>query len=376
MEKRVLFVVNSFEYFVSHRLPIALEARRNGWEVHTASFGEPPRILRELGLMTHSITLVRGGVNPFIEAKSIYELFGLFKRVRPELVHLVTTKPVLYGGLAARLAQVPRALYAVAGLGSVFVKENGRLGLLRRLLQAFYRQSLKHPNSSVIFQNTADRTALIAIGAVQVDRARLIPGSGVDLQAYPVLPEPAGKLVVTMAARLLRDKGVVEFVEAAHLLHERGVDCEFRLIGEADPCNPSTVTEAELGQWRDAGHVRLLGYRKDIAHQYAQSHVVCLPSYYGEGLPKCLIEAASCGRAVVTTEVPGCRDAIEPDVSGLLVTPRDARALADAIQRLIECPQMRRQMALEGRRLAESKFAIEKIVAAHMGIYRELLGNS
>jgi glycosyltransferase involved in cell wall biosynthesis len=293
-------------------------------------------------------------------------------RIRPSIVHLVTIKPVLYGGLAARMARVPSMVAAISGLGALFVANGERVGVLRRLVQAFYRLALGHPNSVVIFQNTDDLAVLDSLGALRPEQARLIRGSGVSLEEYPIRPEPVGgPMVVTMAARLLVDKGVGEFVEAAGILSDRRVPVEFRLIGDPDPGNPATVTEQQLAQWGSVPNLRLLGFRRDIAEQYAQSNIVCLPSYR-EGLPKSLVEAAACGRTVVTTDVPGCRDAIEPDVSGVLVPPRDARALADAIQDLLEHPEKRRAMSGAGRELAEREFVIEKIVAQHLAIYDEL----
>jgi glycosyltransferase involved in cell wall biosynthesis len=177
-----------------------------------------------------------------------------------------------------------------------------------------------------------------------------------------------------MAARLLRDKGLLEFVEAARLLKSRGVAVVMRLIGSPDPGNPTSATQSELRGWSAERIVELPGYCTDIASQYAAAHIVCLPSYR-EGLPKGLVEAAACGRAVVTSDVPGCRDAIDPNITGVLVPAKNPIALADAIQALIESPERRAQMGKAGRELAEQAFAIEKIVAQHMTIYRELLAH-
>jgi glycosyltransferase involved in cell wall biosynthesis len=324
------------------------------------------------GLVHHTIPFTRSGSNPVRELCSLVSLWRLMRDVQPSVVHLVTIKPVLYGGLAARMARVPSMVAAISGLGSVFVGSGGKIGLFRRLVPVFYRLALRHRNSAVIFQNEDDRDVMASMGALRPGQPRLIRGSGVALEDYPVLPEPAeGPVVVTMAARLLVDKGVGEFVEAAQILADRGVPVEFRLIGEPDPGNPATVTDRQLGAWNSVPNLRLLGFRKDIASQYAQSNIVCLPSYR-EGLPKSLVEAAACGRAVVTTDVPGCRDAIETGESGTLVPPRDAKALADAIEYLVEHPDVRRAMGGAGRRLAERAFAIDKIVAQHLAIYEEL----
>ncbi len=240
------------------------------------------------------------------------------------------------------------------------------------LVKRLYAAAFKQKRLAVIFQNPDDRDTLLSLVALDSSRTRMIRGSGVALGEYLCQPEPAGTPVVVMAARLLRDKGVFEFVQAAEHLVERNAAVKMRLIGSPDPGNPTSVSEHDLERWKQAGVVELLGYRTDIAEQYAAANIVCLPSYR-EGLPKSLVEAAACCRAVVTTDVPGCRDAIIPDVTGLLVPVKDPVRLADALQSLIENPVLRKKMGREGRKLAEEAFAIERIVAQHLQIYRELL---
>jgi glycosyltransferase involved in cell wall biosynthesis len=247
-----------------------------------------------------------------------------------------------------------------------------RARLLRNFVNWLYRFALGHPNIRVIFQNPEDRSVLLDKGALNLNQTVLIRGSGVSLEDYPHRPEPVGIPVVVFAARLLRDKGVGEFVEAARLLHSRGVQVRFRLIGSPDPGNPTTITENELNTWRKEGEVELLGFRDDIPELFAEANIVALPSY-GEGLPKVLIEAAACGRAVVTTDCPGCRDAIEAGTTGLLVPVRDPIALAEAIEMLIKDNDLRHRMGQAGRVLAELEFGVEKVVDAHLNAYQELL---
>lgn len=373
---KLLFVVNTPEFFLSHRLPLAIAARRTGFCVHVATgLGSESacRQIGEMGFVHHLMPLSRSGRNPCAELRSLWALFGLMRRLRPDLVHLVTIKPVLYGGLMARFVGVPAVVAAISGLGSVFVARGGRVAWLRRNVELLYRLALGHPNLKAIFQNSDDRAVLIAVGAVRDSQTVLIRGSGVVLSDYPVCEEPDDIPVVALAARLLKEKGVLEFIEAARLLTKRGIAARFWLVGAPDPGNPSSVTSEEIAEWSEARLVEPLGYRSDIANLFARSNMVVLPSYYGEGLPKVLIEAAACGRAVITTDHPGCRDAIEAGKTGLLVPVRDPVALADAIQTLIENPVRRRQMGLAGRALAEREFAIEGVVAAHMKLYRELL---
>lgn len=375
-DKLILFVVNTPDFFLSHRLPLALAARDEGYSVHIATAADSElHAICDHGFTHHVIDFARSGQNPFHESKTLIQLARLFQKLQPDLVHLVTIKPVLYGGLAARWARLQSVVAAVSGLGTVFVASS-TLGKFRRwLIVKLYIAAFRQKNLAVIFQNPDDRDTLLHSGCLHQGNVCMIRGSGVPLEDYPVLPEPQGVPVVVMAARLLKTKGVVVFVEAARLLKERGVAVNMRLIGSPDPGNPNSVTEEELNEWRNEGVVELMGFRRDIAEQYGAANIVCLPSFYGEGLPKCLVEAAACGRSVITTDMPGCRDAIEPGKSGALIPARDAKALADAIQNLVENPDKRREMGEAGRQLAERVFAIEKIVEQHMNIYKELLAD-
>lgn len=328
-----------------------------------------------MGFEHHLLPISRSGRNPLAELRTLWGLYRLMQKIRPDLVHLVTIKPVLYGGLIARLSGVPGMVAAISGLGTVFVDRGKKRSWMRRGVEWLYRLALGHSNSKVVLQNPDDRTALICMGAAHKDKTVLIRGSGVSLASYPMQPEPEGVPIVTFAGRLLEDKGVREFVEAARVLKERGVVARFWLAGSPDPENLTSITEMELSDWSKVGFVETLGYRTDIPDIFANSNIVVLPSYR-EGLPKALVEAAACGRAVVTTDVPGCRDAIEPGATGLLVPVRDASRLADAIQFLIENPDRRKQMGVSGRALAEREFAIEKVVDAHLVIYRELMNGT
>jgi len=372
-KKKLLFIVNVDWFFISHRLPIALKAIEEGYEVHLlCTITDKAEYLKGLGLIVHPFLFSRSGRDIFNELACVFGLYKQIKSIKPDLLHLVTIKPVLYGGIAARMAKVPGVVSAVSGLGFLFVKRAGlQAKLLRNTALFLYRLAMGHPNQRVIFQNQTDMNTLVVTNCVQKDKVRIIRGSGVDLQDYHVLPEPDGTPIVVMASRLLKDKGVYEFVEAARLVKSKGVKVLFQLIGEPDSGNPASVTTDTVRSWQDEGVVECLGFRSDIAHLFAQAHIVVLPSYR-EGLPKVLMEAAACGRAVITTDMPGCRDAVEPDVSGLLVPARNAKALAQAIERLIKDDILRKQMGRAGRDLAEREFSVDKVVAAHIAIYREL----
>jgi glycosyltransferase involved in cell wall biosynthesis len=375
MDRRILFVANSPAFFVSHRLPLASAALREGYEVHVATMsGQAVSQITAAGIIHHALPLTRSGSNPLNELFVFISIYKLFRRLHPELVHLVTIKPVLYGGLAARLAGIRSVVAAVTGLGYVFIARGLKASIMQVAIMNFYRIAFGKKNLCVIFQNHDDRNNFVKAGMLDGDKTILIKGSGVDLTDFSATAEPEGLPVIIMIARLLRDKGVVEYIEAARTILQRGVQAKFIVVGDVDPDNPATITEHELDQFRKEGCVEFLGFRSDIPALLATSNIVVLPSYR-EGFPKVLVEAAASGRAVVTTDVPGCRDSIEPAVSGLLVPVRDGKALADAIQRLIENSSLRQNMGREGRLLAEKEFSIEKIVQAHLDIYRMLEAN-
>ncbi|WP_313067998.1 glycosyltransferase family 4 protein [Achromobacter animicus] len=369
----LLFVVNNPAFFMSHRVPVALAAQKAGYDVHVATMDGPAVAdIQALGMTHHAIPMTRSGKHPLQELGTLLALVRLFRRLRPDVVHLVTIKPVLYGGIAARIARVPGMVAAISGLGFVFLSNSLKMRLVRAVVARLYRVALGHPNSRVIFQNANDRDLLKSLGAVREDQVVIIRGAGVNLDAYRPTPEPpAPPVVVTMVARLLRDKGVQEFVQAAKLLRERGVPVTMQLVGGLDAGNPTSATQADVDAWQQDGCVQALGERSDVAALYAAAHIAVLPSYR-EGLPKSLIEAAACGRAVVTTDVPGCRDAIEPNVTGLLVPVRDAAALADAIARLAQDAALRQAMGMAGRALAEREFDINRVARIHVALYDAL----
>lgn len=367
--KRLMIVVNAAEFFLSHRLPIALRAREAGYDVHVACPpGNGVEEISSLGFSYHELPFSRKGQNPLYELQTVIKLAQLLQRVKPDVLHLVTIKPVLYGGIVARILGNVAVVAAITGLGTVFNPKSVKEKVRERIVALLYRIALKQKRLMVIFQNANDRDVISRICGLSADRVALIRGSGVDLAYFVPKPEPEGKVVVAMAARLLRDKGVGEFVEAARILSARSADVEMRLAGQIDEGNPTSVSKEELEGWRSISNLKLLGHVENIAGFYADSNIVCLPSYH-EGLPKSLIEAAASGRAVITTDVPGCRDAIEVGRTGMLVPVGNAEALASAVETLATNPTLRHEMGVEGRHLAEEAFALEIVVQRHLEIY-------
>jgi glycosyltransferase involved in cell wall biosynthesis len=370
-----LFIINDPIFFISHRLPLAVAAKKAGYKVFVATgAGENQSAITDAGFEYLQLPLTRGGMNPFSELRLLWAIAAVYRLVRPDLVHLVTIKPVLYGGLLARLLRVPAMVAAISGMGYLFASE--RRSLARRLAECLYRVALGHPRSRVIVQNTADREALFRIGALKHDHDMLIPGSGVDLDAFTSTPMPEAMPLVVLPARMLWDKGVGEFVEAAHILSQRNISVQMALVGPYDPHNPRAVPLAQLEDWRANGPVEWWRRRDDMPKVLASASIVALPSYYREGVPKALLEAAASGRAIVTTDAPGCRDVVEPGKNGLLVPARDAVALADAIQELLADHERLVEMGRYSRQKAVAEFGIERVVDLHMQIYRELSGLS
>ncbi|HWS73475.1 MAG TPA: glycosyltransferase family 4 protein [Thermoanaerobaculia bacterium] len=374
--KQLLFVANHAGFFLSHRLPIAIAARERGWEVHVATpkSKHVPRIV-EHGLAWHEVRLSRSDVHPFEELRTIADLARLYRRLRPDLVHHVTAKPVLYGTFVARLTGVPAVINAVSGLGIVFAGESSpRLRLLQRLISIGYRVALRHPRMRVIFQNEEHRAAFIANRWVAAKDAVLIAGAGVDMQEFAPKPRPDddGPVRVVLATRMLFTKGIAEFVEAARLLRARGANVRMSLVGEPDPANPGSVPLETLQRWHDEGAVVYRGRSEEMPSVFAEADIVALPTYYGEGLPKVLIEAAACGLPIVTTDWPGCREVVRDGENGLLVPIRDAAKLADAIERLARDPELRRRMGERGRERAIAEWSLESVVAQTLALYPEL----
>lgn len=369
MQKKLLFVVNVDWFFVSHRLPIALAAQQQGYEIHLAcSFTDQADYLTSLGFILHPIELSRSGTRLWHEFGTFRRIFQVLRAIKPDIAHFVTIKPVLYGGLASRLLKIKQRVASISGLGYIFIARGAKASALRFFVSLMYRLALRSDKTRVIFQNPDDKQLLLDMGAITPEQVVMIRGSGVDLNHYQMQPEPAGIPVVMLVARLLIDKGVLEFVEAARQLKAEGASLRMVLVGDTDEGNPKSVTTTDLANWTAEGVLEHWGYQKDINNTMAQAHIIVLPSYR-EGLPKSLIEAAACGRAVITTDVPGCRDAITPNETGLLVPVKESAGLVTAIKHLVANPQLRQQMAFAGRELAEQVFDIRQVIAKHLEIY-------
>ncbi len=374
--RRLLILVNDAAFFVSHRLVLAVAAQKAGYDVHVATgTGAASATITAAGLQHHVLPMSRSGSNPVAELRALAAIAALYRRLRPDIVHLVTIKPVLYGGLLARQLGVPRVVAAISGFGFVFLSRGWRASVRRSLVISLYRRALRHPRIAMIFQNPQDRADMLRHVGLNAANTVLINGSGVDLRLFGTPSRDAAVPVVVMAARLLVDKGVREYLEAATRLRARGVRARFQLAGTTDPGNPASMSDAEIAKCRESGVVEVLGHVHDIATLFSKADVVVLPSYR-EGLPKVLAEAAAAAAAVVTTDVPGCRDAIIPGVTGLLVPAGEAAALADAIALLVTDRPRCARMGAAGRELAEQRFSLDHVIVEHLRVYDSLFASA
>jgi glycosyltransferase involved in cell wall biosynthesis len=372
--RRLVFVVTEDWYFVSHRLPMARAAAAAGWHVGVATrVDRHGEAIRAEGFDLHPLAWRRSARGPFAALAQIRVLFDLFRLQRPALVHLVALKPVVLGGIAARLAGVPAAVHSLTGLGTAFIARGVAARLRRTVLLALMRWIFAPPCVAVIVQNRDDRALLATDRLVPEARVRTIRGSGVDIDRFTPLPEPAeGPVTVAYVGRMLRDKGVHLVVEAQQALRASGRNVALLLAGTPDPENPTSFDEATVRGWAGLPGVDWLGHVDDVRAVMARCHVVVLMSAR-EGLPKSLLEAMACGRPVVASDVPGCTEVTRDD-TGILVPPGDVAGLIDAFARLADDADLRRRLGAGGRRLVEAEMSSVAVGAQTVAVYRDLTG--
>ena len=374
---RLLFVCPEDRFFCTHFLDRAVAAQESGYEVTVLApeTGSGSVILKR-GLTFIPLPLRRHGINPLAELLGVLRLSRLYRRLSPDIVHYIGLKLIFRGTLAARLARVPHIVNAPVGMGFVFSSASRKARLLRPIVQMALHELLAPTNARVIFENPEDQTECLRMGAASLDQTVVIRGAGVDVKAFRVSPEPPGTPIVSMAARLLWDKGVGVFVEAARILKTKGVAVRCVLVGGVDLANAASVPEAQLRAWHEEGVIEWWGFQKDIRPALAQSTLFCLPSHYREGLPKALLEAMAAGRAVITTDVIGCREAVTDGDNGRLIPPRDPVALATAITDLLADPLARKRMGKRGRERAEREFATPVVIGETLAVYEDMLTSS
>lgn len=371
--KKILYLVTEDWYFWSHRLPFARAARDAGAKVVVACRYTKHRekIVAE-GFVAKETPFDRSGLNPFKDFATYRAILHLYRTEQPDLVHHVAMKPVLYGGLAAYRSRIPSVVNAMAGLGFLFIAQGLKVRLLRPVIQRIFGWLNNQPNSRLILQNGDDAALFHKVMGVAPAQISVIRGSGVDIAHFSPFPEPKGPPIAVCVSRMLWDKGIGELVEAARLLKQRGVALTVRLVGPTD-LNPASIDPETLRAWAAEGVVDVAGPSQDIAGIYAQAHIAVLPSYR-EGLPKSLLEAAACGRPIIATDVPGCREVCRDGETGIRVPSHAVDPLADALQRLAEDKDQRLVLGAGARHAAETEFAQELIVSQTLELYRTMVG--
>lgn len=369
----IVFLVTEDWYFWSHRLPIARAARDAGARVIIATRVEKLRTaIEQEGFSLVALPWRRRSSHGWNEVRTLFAIVKLYRRERPDIVHHVAIKPVVYGGVAARLAGVRTEVNAIAGFGYLETSRHARARLLRGVFRALLRFAWSAPDVHAIVQNPDDREALARTGLVKPAHIHMIRGSGIDVTRFAPAPEPAAPRVrAVYAGRLLGSKGVRELVDAARALRARGAPVDVVLVGSPDPENPEAIPDSTVESWIREGLVTHRAWSDDMPAVWRDAHIAVLPSYR-EGLPKALLEAAASGRAIVATDVPGCREIARDGINALCVPPRDAKALADAIERLAADPALRARFGAAGRELAVREYSEARVVDETLALYRRL----
>jgi len=373
---RLLFVANVSFSFIHNRLVLAQAAQAAGYEVHVATRvwrPEDSERIKQTGIQLHPIEIGRGDSGLLYDFRSLWNLHRLYRRLQPDLIHHFAMKPIVFGGLVARFSGIKSVVQAFTGLGYAFISGTVVSALRRKLVILALRVGCRRAGTIAILQNQADIEELVTERVIPREQTVLIKGSGVAVDEIDARPEPAGVVRVVLLGRMLREKGVEEFVSASEQLRAEGVSADFLLAGPTDPASPGGLSLEKLNDWTRSGVVKYLGFVQDVPSLFSSCHIICLPSYYREGLPKSLVEAAACGRAIVTTNLPGCRDVVQDGVNGLLVPARDVSSLAVALKNLIDNANLRRRFGAAGRKLAASEFDLNIVIEQTLDVYEKML---
>ena len=370
-KKRVLFVITEDWAFISHRLHLANAALEQGYEVgvvtHVTSYRH---ILEESGLRVFNWRLERRSLNPFSEIFSIFQLWRVTLSFDPDIVHAVALKPVIYSGMAMKFSKRTKFFAALGGVGFIFTSKNLKATFLKPIVKLCLRFVLAGPKCTLILQNIDNVEAIVSLSIVDEKRIKLIKGAGVEIEKFQPSQIPNGVPMVILPARMLWDKGVAEFVRVAGRIKRRGIKARFVLVGDADSHNPASITQTQVDQWVQKGAVEHWSRRDDMVQIYQQASIVCLPSY-NEGLPKVLLEAASCARPTVAFNVPGCREIVRDGLNGFLVSFGDETALEKAIINLINNRSLCAKMGATGRKIVEQEFSDNIINTQTLAIWNQ-----
>lgn len=374
MKTKILFVANVDWFFISHRLVIAEEAKKNGFDVIIAAkdTGRSQEII-DKGIQFINLSFSRSGTNLIREFITLIKVFKIYYILRPDIVHHITLKPVIYGSLIAKVLKIKGVVNAISGLGYNFTE--GRKSLVQKVMLLILKFGFNRKNVVIIFQNENDQKELTELGVIHPSNLIVrIKGSGVDLEKFHESSFPSfDRIKILLPIRMLWDKGVKELREASDILNKKYYEnVEFILSGLADEDNKAGVPASYLNDWQDGNFVKWIGYQKNMVEVYQNSHIVVLPSYR-EGMPKSLIEACAIGRAIITTNAIGCRECVDEGINGLKVPVKDAQSLANAIETLVNNPNRIVEMGKASRLKAKKEFDINFVLQIHSQIYNQYL---
>ena len=372
---KVLYLAGDELWF--RRLPAAMACREAGAEVVVmAPFQKYQRNAEAEGFKVIPWSISRRSLNPLREIRTFVQVLDAYRQQRPDLVHHLALKGIIYGAAAARLCGGIPTVNSIAGLGRVFTVSTPGMRVLRRAVCSVLRGVFGGAHCRVTFENEDDLNSLVEQHIVAREVTKFIPGVGLDTERFLPVPETPGTPIVMLPSRMLWEKGISVFVEAAARLRKDGLDARFVLVGAPDLENRGYIPEQQLKEWVTTGNVEWWGSNGDMPKTLSEAHVICLPTYYREGLPRVLMEASACARAIVTTDMPGCRHVVHDGENGLLVPPKDVAALATAIKRLVEDPDLRQKMGAAGRVRATTEFSEKTVQRQTFEVYRNLLGGN
>jgi len=373
-QKKLLYIINHLDWFWSHRLPLAQDAQNKNWDVFVAATdAQNNSALAEKGFKGLGLPPADQGFAPLTLCSIMWRIHTLLKQEKPELVHAITLKYAFLAGLPTRFQKDVKIIHTIAGLGYLFSGEGFKPALLRFFIGPFLKLALSHPRAHIIFQNPDDQALMVKRGFVKPERCTLIRGSGVDLDAFPFRQEPENDLppLVLMPTRLVRDKGIAVFIEAARIVHTAGIMARFQIAGSITRNNPLALSETDMKALLENSPVTWLGKVTDMPALFQSCALVCYPSWYGEGVPKVLLEAAATGRAIVTTDHPGCREVVQDQENGFLVPVKDPEATAHALMILLQDAPRRKKMGHKSRARAEKEFDVKRVTEETLKLYQK-----
>ena len=372
MKNKIIFLVNIDSFFVSHRLPIAKQLLLDGYDVHIATqFTRYKKTLLKMGFNTHDINFNKNSVNLLKAILPIFQIFFLIRKIKPTIIHLISLKPIIFGGFVTLISPINSMVISITGLGSMFLKKGIFYKIRENMFNLFYRIIFLFPNLKVILQNRSDLNYLIKNAKLKKNKTEIIRGSGVDLKSLKFSEIPKREPIIVMASRIIADKGIFEYIKSIQYLKKHNFEGKFYLVGDIDHKNPSAIKKSTVNYWHKKKIIIYVKHQKKISTFLKKSTIIVLPSYR-EGFPKILMEAAACGRPVITTNVPGCKDAIIKNVTGILVPPKNHILLAKAIKNLCDNRKRLEIIGKAARKHALKNFDINNVVSQHLYIYKTL----